>query len=1681
MFSLRSLVRPAQVIRSEPASLLRLISSSPRVFDKITGSDKIDQQSAEELLKKEADFKEGLVHTEPEEKAMITADRISGAPAEMTHRSVRIYKPTKTTMQSGRAGFNHWRIDFDTLQGSGRWINPLMGWASSADYMQGMTLKFKTEEEAVLFAEKQGWDYVVSKPNVQPFKPKAYAENYVHSPGKLRLARTNLPHSRISPLAQASLVPLFHPSFISSRATTARPSQVRMDSVNLSFSPQARSELNLLPINTSSRSKSSSRSGSRSGSNSPRSFQGRQSYLSSVNGHRVSSPILISPGSTENFQPPSYSPRPPPLERQDTSLSLSYYYSSTGAGGLNSPVYTTRSISSSSLYSPELSSPAKSGFGGNSGGEDGSRFLSSRPMSSSAMMPTRSSSRGEPRMGREEPSAGSLSASESLASISANIPATSSSLNTSEFGFIPPNDPKKYDSPTTSLRSSSTSSRKGTITKFFRQSRQASPVADDQLNASPANEPPQRTSLSIRDRSSTRQGPSRSPSSSSQTARQTGDASPLGFKSRQASSSQEQQLSQAQSHSLSQQVSNLNPSALASRPLPIPDVLRTSPQEEPLKTEDQGNEEWATDIINELAMDSDSDNAVDAGDRDDQTNEILTKKLELQSLGSEPDVEVRESENKRATRDSSRNRRKGAYRDHPPAPLINSWSTKMPTAPSGFLAEDESSPVSPESDYYRSASSSPQIPLVRLKGSTTEHETGGASALLPEDKPSSDDTDTTPRIQQVSQMDESLRTSIPSRERDMGLARVEDDLRSPQTENYGTDTVKTEAETGVETEAEGYQSESSFDDGTQPVRRQRQSTEYWDPILSPEASSWFKENAESFKPKAKTITDNAELSSSSDQANKASEGMVGNSGRATGLSAARERAAKAKTAYLASLPNAVDASGSTVRSATQLIPTLRLPSISDDQSQLMVSPTSNMTEPISHEPRDSVTSTVLDNNHLDLSLSSSTSPSSGEPPMSGMKRTFSRASGLGGSIEGPVSLDLQADVEIEEEHEDGGRLDRSRDLFVRSSRTPSTNDSSLSSSGHQYSHSKQLSTATIRPLSPPPSLPQIPGFLSGATDSTATSSHNSALSEPPPVQSDNKRHSLSHARTLEELTAAVDRAINDTDDPPNFDLRTDFGVVSSSQEFDPQTDGNETTRHLTRSESITSEASTWGDHAPPLTISINPHDSVELLDQESDYVLVESPSFPPPGEIYIPGDLVNLQRRPSHRGSRTSAPRDVPIGPSLSVSSSTTLSELPSNIIRDSEPTMKVHTQQNVSLPPSMNSSALTNARQAATNMRQPLESGHNNNYSILRASQSGTSQPARSLNKVHAFAPMGQWPKAMVFSDVKSVKSSGDRASMYARKINELSRADTGLGEWIKIVGGHRGQIKSTGILRHQKPDEHLTDRKVSAASAVSDEAFPLRSSGPSFQVQQIRNVSPPSGAPPPNLPYPQLAQGVGMRSSPSVVSLKSVSSRPSMSNSIANVAQGSGGFFQTLGRRGSISAGSSGGGSSGGMKGIIGGRTKSPPGVVIEDTGGRHEGRSSVSPMKGLIGGSSKTGNQKLTGPRSRNLSRTPSISNPINLNNTPPLPPRRSVDLDHQIQNRHVLFPIPQRASLSDIPSPRPASLDYPIDVNFDKNLREMVGILKEEDQNVLAGYLRRANGSIPNAIGSFLEDQSRESII
>lgn len=115
---------------------------------------------------------------------------LSGAPMELQARTVRIYKKAKPATQSGDWQSKKWRMDWDVLPKGHRWENPLMGWQSSGDYMQGTHINFKSKEDAINFAEKQGYEYFVQEPNERKFVPKAYANNFLYSPGKLKHIRT---------------------------------------------------------------------------------------------------------------------------------------------------------------------------------------------------------------------------------------------------------------------------------------------------------------------------------------------------------------------------------------------------------------------------------------------------------------------------------------------------------------------------------------------------------------------------------------------------------------------------------------------------------------------------------------------------------------------------------------------------------------------------------------------------------------------------------------------------------------------------------------------------------------------------------------------------------------------------------------------------------------------------------------------------------------------------------------------------------------------------------------------------------------------------------------------------------------------------------------------------------------------------------------------------------------------------------------------------------------------------------------------------------------------------------------------------------------------------------------------------------------------------------------------------
>ena len=88
----------------------------------------------------------------------------------------RIFKPTKTAMQSGRANTKAWVLAFEPE--SRNEPDPLMGWISSSDMRGQVQLGFATKEEAVAYAEKQGFGHVVETPKERRVRPKSYAENF---------------------------------------------------------------------------------------------------------------------------------------------------------------------------------------------------------------------------------------------------------------------------------------------------------------------------------------------------------------------------------------------------------------------------------------------------------------------------------------------------------------------------------------------------------------------------------------------------------------------------------------------------------------------------------------------------------------------------------------------------------------------------------------------------------------------------------------------------------------------------------------------------------------------------------------------------------------------------------------------------------------------------------------------------------------------------------------------------------------------------------------------------------------------------------------------------------------------------------------------------------------------------------------------------------------------------------------------------------------------------------------------------------------------------------------------------------------------------------------------------------------------------------------------------------------
>ena len=87
----------------------------------------------------------------------------------------KIFKPTKTAMQSGLGKTNKWIIEYITKNPG---INPLMGWESSSDTLSELKLEFSSKELAIEYAKKNKINYEIIDSNERKIIKKSYADNF---------------------------------------------------------------------------------------------------------------------------------------------------------------------------------------------------------------------------------------------------------------------------------------------------------------------------------------------------------------------------------------------------------------------------------------------------------------------------------------------------------------------------------------------------------------------------------------------------------------------------------------------------------------------------------------------------------------------------------------------------------------------------------------------------------------------------------------------------------------------------------------------------------------------------------------------------------------------------------------------------------------------------------------------------------------------------------------------------------------------------------------------------------------------------------------------------------------------------------------------------------------------------------------------------------------------------------------------------------------------------------------------------------------------------------------------------------------------------------------------------------------------------------------------------------------
>ena len=90
--------------------------------------------------------------------------------------TARIYRPSKSAMQSGRGKSKGWILELPS--NAKRSADPVMGWTSVNDTDGQVKLEFESREKAIAYAKREGLDFIVEEARERKRLVKSYAENF---------------------------------------------------------------------------------------------------------------------------------------------------------------------------------------------------------------------------------------------------------------------------------------------------------------------------------------------------------------------------------------------------------------------------------------------------------------------------------------------------------------------------------------------------------------------------------------------------------------------------------------------------------------------------------------------------------------------------------------------------------------------------------------------------------------------------------------------------------------------------------------------------------------------------------------------------------------------------------------------------------------------------------------------------------------------------------------------------------------------------------------------------------------------------------------------------------------------------------------------------------------------------------------------------------------------------------------------------------------------------------------------------------------------------------------------------------------------------------------------------------------------------------------------------------------